>query len=187
MDVLNRRVRVLSLAQIARTWCTRERDPLARAKCLIEALERNAAVKPVSLLARPEIIPTEPLATWQPGLPPPDLGAVAWQLQRRRRDQPAVATQAVIGSASRLPRPTDTTHDLHLAGVFLLMCRELPTRASSWVFETDLRHTGEKLPDAVVTDGKGKTVIECGGEYDRKRLEEDHEYFAGLGYGYEIW
>ena len=187
MDVLSRRVRALSLEQIARTWCVDGKDPLGRARRLVEALERNGTVKPVSLLARPEIIPTEPLATWQPGLPRPDLGPVAWQLERRRRDQPAAVTQAVIGSASRLPRPTDTTHDLHLAAVFLLMCKELPTRARSWVFETDLIRAGEKLPDAIVTDGKAKTVIECGGEYDRKRLEEDHEFFASKGYGYEIW
>ena len=31
----------------------------------------------LALMARPEIIPTEPLATWQPGLSKPDFGAVA--------------------------------------------------------------------------------------------------------------
>jgi hypothetical protein len=67
------------------------------------------------------------------------------------------------------------------------MCRDLPTRACSWVFETDLIRAREKLPDAVVTDGEAKTVIECGGEYDRVRLEQEHAFLADLGYGYEIW
>lgn len=153
----------------------------------MQALHRRGLVESVRLMARPEIIPVKPLVTWQPGLPRPDFAPVAWTLKNRRRDQAPVATPCVVAAAGRHPRPTDTTHDLHLAAVFLLMCKELPTRACSWVFEDDLVRPGHKLPDALVTDGRAKTAIECGGEYDRQRLEEDHDYFAQMEYGYEIW
>lgn len=187
VDVLNRRVRVLSLAQIARTWCRRSSKPMERARRFVAKPTHRGLVRRDTLMARPEIIPTEPLATWQPGLPAPDFGALAWQLQSRRRRRSAVATPCVVSASKRPPRETEVTHDLHLAAVFLLMCAELPTRAASWIFEDDLVLAGPKLPDAVVTDGKARTVIECGGEYGRDRLAEDHRCFAQLGYGYEIW
>jgi hypothetical protein len=185
--VLMSRVRVLSLRQIARTWGARSADPRAYAQRLVARLVRRGIAHPITLMARPEIPPTEPLATWQPGLPQPDLGSVAWQLQSRRRQQSAVTTKCVVATSRRPPRATEATHDLHLAAVFLLMSRELPTRAASWVFEDDLSLPADKVPDAVVTDGRARTVIECGGEYGRRRLEEDHRFFAQLGYGYEIW
>jgi len=187
VDILVRRVRVLSIAQIARTWCRKVEKSQEAARRLLRSLERDGLVECVTLMTRPEIIPDRPLATWQPDLPRPDFGPVAWQLQNRRKNQVPLATPCAVAASTRHPRPTDTTHDLHLAAVYLLMCKELPTRARSWVFETDLIRAGEKLPDAIVTDGKAKTVIECGGEYDRRRLEEDHEFFARRGYGYEIW
>ncbi|HUU95647.1 MAG TPA: hypothetical protein VM487_07895 [Phycisphaerae bacterium] len=187
VDILVRRVRVLSAAQVARTWCRKVKNPQDAARRLLRSLERDDLVECVTLMARPEIIPDRPLVTWQSDLPRPDFGPVAWQLQNRRQDQVPLATLCVVAASARHPRPTDTTHDLHLAAVYLLMCKELPTRARSWVFETDLIRAGEKLPDAMVTDGKAKTVIECGGEYDRRRLEEDHEFFARMGYGYEVW
>jgi hypothetical protein len=185
--VLTRRVRLLSLDQIARTWFGEAADPRGGARRLAQTLQRRGLVESVKLMARPEIIPDKPLVTWQPGLPRPDFGPVAWTLKRRRRDQAPAVTPCVLAAAGRHPRPTDTTHDLHLAAVFLLMCEELPTRACSWVFEDDLIRPGQKLPDALVTDGRAKTAIECGGEYDRQRLEEDHDFFARKGYGYEIW
>jgi hypothetical protein len=187
VDVLSRRVRVLSIEQVARTWCPESGKPCQRARNLVAALSRRGLVTSVTLLARPEITPTEPLAIWQPGLSEPDFGAVAWKLQSRRRRQAAVTTPCVIAASKRPPRETEVTHDLHLAAVFLLMCQELPTRAASWTFEDDLADSGQRLPDALVTDGKSKTVIECGGEYGRERLEDDHRFFARKGYGYEIW
>lgn len=177
----------MSLQQAARTWFIETANPTDAARRMTQSLQREGLVECATLLARPEVLPDEPLAAWQPGLPKPEFGPIAWKLKKRRQDQAAIATPCVAAASGRLPRPTDTTHDLHLTAVFLLMCKELPTRACSWVFEAELVRPGEKLPDAIVTDGKAKTVIECGGEYDRKRLEEDHEFFASKGYGYEIW
>ncbi len=185
--MLTTRVRVLSLDQIGRTWGRAHADPKGRARRLVERLARRGIAEPILLMARPEIVPSVPLATWQPGLPQPDMGAVAWKLQSRRRSQPASRTPCVVATSRRPPRQTEVTHDLHLAAVFLLMSEELPTRASSWIFEDDLDLSGEKQPDAVVVDGETRTVIECGGEYGRGRLEDDHVFFAGLGFGYEIW
>lgn len=186
LETLSRRVRALSIAQVARTWWPKARHGLTLAERFLVGLEARRLVHLIDVLAKPELLPTEPLATWQPGLPKPDFGPVAHQL-RARRQAPAERTRCVYAAGGRPPRPTDTTHDLHLAGVYLLMRQELPTRAASWVFEEDLVRPGQKLPDALVTDGRARTAIECGGEYDRTRLEEDHAYFASQGYGYEIW
>lgn len=186
VETLSKRVRVLSITQVAREWWPDAADGEGLAKRFLNRLAARGRVRMLRLFARPELIPTEPLVTWQPGLPVPDFGALAYQL-RRRRTGPAVETACVISAFGRPPRPTDTTHDLHLAAVYLLMRRELPTRAATWQFEDSLQKRGEKLPDARVRDGKKWTVIECGGEYAPHRLESDHKYCAERAWGYEIW
>jgi hypothetical protein len=80
-----------------------------------------------------------------------------------------------------------------LAEVYLTMRVELPTRAASWRHE-DLdprshdERAGEKLPDAVVTDGRHTTAIECvGSSYTREKLEGFHAYCERTMLAYELW
>lgn len=142
------------------------------------------------LSARPELPLAAPLATWQAGLPAPDFGAISHQLRERwKRAGAARRTACVLpgGGVNREPRISETTHDLHLAAVYLLMLRECPARARTWTFESELVRPDEKVPDALVRDGPMLTAIEMGGEYRRDKLEQFHAYCQRRGMGYEIW
>ncbi|MGD9689161.1 MAG: hypothetical protein AB7K52_00580 [Phycisphaerales bacterium] len=199
LHALTHRVRVLTLNQVARTfWAgaseTSAAEPRLDQLCGAGLLERLVR------MAHPELPLSAPLATWQPGLPRPALTALARQLRSRWRlpDTATVmytATRAAAaltgGHGDRPLRTSETTHDIHLAGVYLLMRRELPTRARSWKSEARLLAEGrgrhEKLPDAVVTDGRSETAIEFGGMYSADKLAAFHDHCHHSHLGYELW
>lgn len=197
LAVLTLRVRVLSLTQIARTWWYNTAAPRANAGRRIGALQAAGFVECFTMLSHPELPLSEPLATWQPGQPPPDFATLARSLQSRWT-KPDEATLAVIateraarrfgGMGGRRPRPSEATHDLHLAAVYLRMRMELPTRSRSWIPEAMLP-TGRriKVPDAIVQDGRHQTAIEFGGQYARAKLVEFHRDNSKRKRGYEIW
>lgn len=200
LQVLTLRIRILSLAQIGRVWWPDAATPAIAPMRRLQQLQADGYVELVSVMAHPETELSRPLVTWQPGLPPPDQGALAYRL-RTRWNEPLVDTPCVIATAfagrffggygGRKPRRAETTHDLHLSAVFLQMQTNHPERAATWISEEgrkkDLEH-GEKLPDAIVTDGDHLTVIELGGKsYDRPKLEAFHDHCAGRNLAYEVW
>ena len=190
LNTLVLRVRVLSLAQVARTWWTETATGIARARRRLQDLERQGLVRLAMLSARPQLGLTDPLAVWQHELPQPDFGTVAHRLRERwKRAGSARRTECVLpeGGVGRVPRVSETTHDLHLAAVYLLMRQECPARARTWTFESELAHRNEKVPDAIVRDGRVTTAIELGGQYSREKLEQFHVYCRRRGMGYEIW
>jgi hypothetical protein len=97
------------------------------------------------------------------------------------------------GRGGRPPRPTEWTHDLHLAEVYLRLRAVSPARARTWRHEDLESHAtadraGAKLPDAFVVDGQLPTAIELvGASYSTEKLLEFHYYCAALGMGYELW
>lgn len=201
LATLARRVRVLSTAQVARTWWRASLDAIGDAQARLSVLAEAGCLELASLFARPELAVSAPLATWQPGLPCPDLGAVAYCLQSRWTE-PARPTRCVVASNStgtryggrggRFPRGTEVTHDLHLARVYLLMREELPIRAASWEHEDvapRLHHEaeGEKVPDAIVRDGLHRTAIEWAGAYPKTKLLAFHAYCDERRLAYELW
>lgn len=206
VETLSLRVRVLSVGQIARTWWAGQAAPVRSATELVQRLVKAGRVEVHTLLAQPEIELAGPLATWQPGLPIPDLARIA-NVGRTRWTGTIRATKVVIatrsaadvtgGVAGRLPRSSEATHDLHLAAVFLRMRQELPARARSWTSEASTAaarstaphapRSGEKLPDAMVRDGRARTAVECVGEYSPAKLAAFHEYCVRSGMGYELW
>jgi hypothetical protein len=194
-------VRTLSLAQVARFWWSKSTNPATPAARL-KQLARADFVTFEPQHVEPELRLVAPLACWQPGCSCPDLSLVA-STARQRWNRPATTTPHVVatphaaaqfgGRGGRAPRPTEWTHDMHLAGVYLTMRAELPTRAASWTHE-DLEERpaaarpGEKLPDAFVTDGLHRTAIELvGSSYTEAKLHAFHDYCDTAGLAYELW
>ena len=201
LETLTLRVRVLSIEQAARTWWPKAVDPLKQTNKRMGHLERAGLVQIFTVMARPDLPMKDPLVVWQPGQRVPDLKRIAGVVAKRARRE-AVAIPVVMatestgltfgGRGGRRPRTSEQTHDLQLAAVYLAMRRDMPTRTRSWTHEDILvlegHPSGQKLPDAVVTDGRSKTVIECCGEsYGVAELEATHTYCDRHGYGYELW
>ncbi len=197
LEVLTRRVRVLTLGQIARTWWASSLQAERKAWRRLQRLEHDGWVEIVRLMAHPELTLQDPHAIWYPGKAPPNLRRLAIRL-KRRWDQAEAATACVVGTEQaaaalggagrRVPRDSEATHDIHVAAVYLRMRAELPTRARSWVSEAALpAGQGVKVPDALVRDGRYWTAIEFGGQYDHSKLETFHAYCEAQGWGYEVW
>ena len=100
---------------------------------------------------------------------------------------------AGIGGKSRgqLKHPTQATHDLGVASLWLRLHEQTPAWADAWRGEDLLAHTrlGEKLPDAFLFDAAGEIiwVIEFGGANDAQRVREFHEDCAQRQLPYQIW
>jgi hypothetical protein len=206
IETLVMRVRTLSLPQVARTWWSGAADASVAARSRLVHLSSAGLVHSFKMLAHPEIEIREPLATWRPGLPTPDLASVSYRA-RARWSEPASSTELVSattaaaerfsGHGGRRPRTSEAGHDIHLAAVFLLMKQELPTRARSWRSEAFLLAerradrarpaASGKLPDAMVRDGSSCTAIEAVGTYSTDKLEGFHRYCESAGLGYELW
>lgn len=200
LGVLTCRVRALALEQITAAWWPSSQVRTANER--LRALADEALLLLESHPTRELLDLVEPLATWQPGLPRPDLATAAKTATNRWRQPPRLACSAVAtaeaailvgGRGGRAPRETEWTHDLHLAGVYLRMRRELPTRAHTWQHEDMVPRPresamGEKLPDAIVTDGLHQTAIELvGSSYGVSKLETFHGYCARERLPYELW
>lgn len=199
LEALTLRIRVLSVEQISRTWW----PDSANADTVIRRLKQltdAGYLSRIGLMAHPETPVTEAVCVWGQNAPAPDFGAIAWRLNSRW-PEPLVNTDCVIatqfagrffgGYGGRKPRRAETTHDLHLSAVFLQMRTNQPERAATWSSEEerkkDAEH-GEKLPDAIVSDGDRRTAIELGGKsYNREKLEGFHDFCAEQNLDYEIW
>lgn len=204
LAVLTLRVRTMTLQQIATLWTeparTPTHPPFPDARRRVELLMHSGLVEITPMLAHPAIELTEPLAVWQPGLPPPAFGEIAYAAKSRWKCPPVVtefvtattdAGRLMGGQGGRHPRTSEASHDMHLAAVYLRMRRELRTRSESWRSEAQVlaKRDGaaDKLPDALVRDGRSKTAIEFVGEYPATKLAAFHGYCEREGFGYELW
>jgi hypothetical protein len=198
LRTLTHAVRVLSLGQVAREWWLESATAQKSARRRLEELRGEGLVQ-LSTVTIHQGIPLEaPLATWQPGQAPLSFHTLTTAANRRRLVHQAVPTVCITatvkaanvygGKARRQPKPTEWTHDVYLAEVYLYMRRILPTRARSWQFEEDLPADPErKIPDAMVRDGRDKTAVEFVGKYHRAKLEAFHHYCEEEGWCYELW
>lgn len=198
--MLTHRVRVLSLGQIARTWWAETKAPANNARARLAALEAHGLVELFYRAAHPELDLPEPLVTWTPGAPEPQLGALAYRLESRwplqhRRTLLVVATRKAAawfgGHGGRRPRATEVSHDLGVASLFLAFRSRASSRAAAWVSEASLAADGwgkgAPLPDAVLRGGGGEILIEFAGSYSKEKLEGFHEYCRVTGFSYEVW
>lgn len=159
-----------------------------------------------AFLMHPEIYLPGPLFQGGKGLPPPDYGALSYELRKRwtlapERSSAYLATRQTAklfggfsGGGNRdgvLLAALQATHDLHCTQIFLRIQQEHPALATQWLSEAVLKqlHPGEKTPDAAIVERSGKMLlaIEFGGSYRPRRLKALHETFISKAIPYQIW
>lgn len=195
-------VRMLSLAQIARTWWATSQDPQQAARDRLDRLVRAGWLWRTRAIAQPLSALTAPQVAWQSGQWVPDFGTVAWRLHQRwsRSAEPVTIYLATTSTARRLggrrrgtiARPFQIAHDLGTAEMFLAVRRFRPNLAQRWIDEDRLApfRRGQKLPDAVIAATPGAPidlVLEFGAGYSKPRLEAFHRDNEARGLPYEIW
>lgn len=198
---LTHRLRLLSVAQVARTWWKKLHRASAASR--LRQLAEAGLIEVENLMTHPEILLAAPVVAWCPGDDEPDFGAVAYRLKSRWTEAPIPtplvnATRAAVGmfggyTGGRGPRPSETTHDLYLAQVFLSLQAADPSLAKRWVSENELyadgRGRNERLPDAVIRGRRAgeppARIIEFGGAYSKSKLADFHRAFST--YSYEVW
>ena len=183
MQALVQKVRLFSQRQIVDHWWNGE---LANSRRRLKRLADRNLLQRSFVMARPAPAFESPLVTWRPGDAAPDFGQISYQCQARWRIRPArqcvvwlatkVTSQAFGGTArGKLKHPTQATHDLGVAAVWLRLHQVAPQWAAAWRGEDLLAHTrlGEKLPDAFIVDAAELViwVIEFGGGYDAERVK----------------
>lgn len=193
------KVRLFTQRQIAEHWFGGE---LVNARRRLKQLGAAGLLERITVHARPLPPLMAPLASWQPGGETPDFAAVAYQCQQRWRFRPPrpatawIATEQAaqhFGGVRRgeLKQPTQATHDLGVAAVWLRLKEAAPAWAEAWCGEDLLAHTrrGEKLPDAFIVDGDRQVtwVIEFGGGYDTSRVAAFHADCAARELPYQLW
>jgi hypothetical protein len=201
LETLTLRVRMLSVAQVARTFWSNGAIGEANSRRRLSQLDDAGLVHRLTVMARPELNLTEPLIDWRPGLEAPALGQVAYKL-KRRWTEPVRSTAVVIataraasqlgGTGGRRPRASEITHDLHMATVYLL-ARTDHARSRRWISEAAYSKrwgkAGERVPDAALLSSRGgrKKLIEVGGAYPKRKLEGFHRFCEDQELGYELW
>ena len=135
LDTLTRRVRVLTLRQIARTWWLTSVRPEEAARDRLQILRRDGLLQIQTAPAHPELLLESPVVTWKPTDRDPDFGAISYRLKSRWKEHP-ISTVCVSstrnaanrfhGHGGRFPRPVERTHDIHLARVYLIYRRLSP-------------------------------------------------------------
>jgi hypothetical protein len=198
LEVLSRRVRLLSLDQVARTWWQTTRNATANAARRVAVLERRGLVHRMQAMTHELPALAAPLVAWHPGEATPNLPALAYQLESRWNSplRPTVLVTAsrtvgawLGGGGGRHPRESEISHDLGLAGLYLRFRSDERDRAASWLPE-DLFQPGELdgfIPDAIVREGARPTLIEFAGAYKKERLQKLHASCLRAGLSYELW
>jgi len=175
---------------------------LANARRRLKQLAANGLLTRMTVQARAVPALESPLASWRPGDSEPEFGQVAYRCQSRWRQRPTrpccvwIATEKaaqIYGGVRRgeLKNPTQATHDLGVAAVWLRLRHVAPQWATAWRGEDLMAQTriGEKLPDAFIIDAQEQVawVIEFGGGYDAERVRAFHEDCAQRGLPYHLW
>lgn len=199
--ILSHHVRILSIDQIARGWWPPNRDARWRARAAVNRLAREKWLCPVTVLARPMLELSAPIFEWAPGDPEPAFTLLENRCQERW-ECPAVQTEVVVAGRRALEvfggsTPGDvknacqTTHDLHLAEIFLRYREAGLNWREQWVGEDVIaaRWEWKKLPDAVLCDKGGNPVraVDFGGAYRDERLRDFHVMCATKSLSYELW
>jgi hypothetical protein len=193
-------VRVFSDQQIIRHWFGGDKNNARAASARIRQLEASGLLGRLKTMAHPELDLQAPLLDWRPGQAEPDIAALARRIHHRWSKPPCV-THLVYATelanrrfggfvGARPPRTSETTHDLHLAAVYLQYRIQRPSAAKKWVAEAQLYSEGwgrhSRLPDALIRRGNGRDVIvEFGGRYSYAKLCDFHRCFCHQRY--EIW
>jgi hypothetical protein len=199
LSILATKVKVLTLDQVRRTWwpnCSNDDSAIRRVKRLRQIGLLNLRV----LVSFPEIELGGPLFGWRPGLAEPDFSSVIAQTRRRwAKSIQGVSIVSITGSGAsqfggraRPVRPSEGTHDVHVAQVFLHKRLRFPEEAAAWISESQLAYEcrGERsvIPDALVRLPDQSLAVEVVGEsYSLLKLKQFCSYCGRRGWGYELW
>ena len=195
------KVRFFSLEQIAGAWWRGKSDGNGQAWKRLNRLSENGWLTISRVLARPILSLEKPILEWHPDHPRPIFSAVSKALKSRWKES---AREVVVFLAGRQAKAIfggqvlgvvknlcQTTHDLHVAEVYLLYRREKPDVAKQWVGEDAiaLERKSGKVPDALIRDADGSTLraVEFGGAYAAERVEAFHLHCEQQGIPYEMW
>jgi hypothetical protein len=199
VETLTRRVRLLSVEQIAHIWW-----PGAKTQRIAQRrLRRLVAANLIDLTVvnvHPPADQIRPLAAWSPGEDDPDPDSIASKAQSRWL-APAVPQEVctatrlaanLFGStAGRLPAVNHRDHDLLLGEVYVAYRVERPEEATCWVGEDALPKAGYRVkdPDAFLVDAQGEVlrVIESAGRYSARQVWSFHAYCFECSLPYELW
>ncbi|MBX3412408.1 MAG: hypothetical protein KF708_06955 [Pirellulales bacterium] len=201
LEVLARRVRLMSACQAASVWWPDQAAGSVNAFRRLRRLVSQHALLEFHVLAQPLLPLHGPLYQWRPEQPPPDFLAIERLLRVRwhaaaTRMTVFVASPATLLSTGVQHRPPiknhcQVTHDLHVTQVYLRYRLDHPELASGWLGEDELAPSrrDQILPDAVIADGKGDPcwAVEFGGKYRAERLERFHVDCEARRLPYELW
>jgi len=191
-------LRVATNLQLARIFWPGQQNAEQNARTRLRQLEQTGLINLREVCVHPQIDLDAALATWCPGDPQPNFGALAWQATKRWRRTPvrtvtATATdkgRSMVGSppGRRTIRTRELGHDIHVSQIFL--AHYYPDRRDSWTSEEELKERGWThafVPDALVnTDGQ-PVAIDFLGRYAAAKIAGMHHAYAQAGVAYELW
>jgi hypothetical protein len=200
LETLLFKVKLLSLEQIAKTWCYHCKSPRRSARKLMRRLQDLKLVNSYIVLSHPLLELLSPIHLWQPGDKVPDFEAISNQLRARwtlapKRTTVFISTQRSAnllgGVPGVLPPIGQETHDINFAQVYLNYLRKDSKKVTRWFGEMFYKKEkkGEKLPDAMILDDNWSPilVIEFGGAYPAGRVEEFFNDCNSKQLPYELW
>lgn len=201
VHTLATKVRAFTEVQLAYSpWFRHAQSPATTVRRRTQALMQHGLLVCQTILVEPLIPLTQPVFTWKPGQPDPEFGAVAWRLQSRWPNAPAVPTTIYFTSlkANRLYggpphakriRLEHELHDLSMGSVYLHYLDHDSEIAARWIGEDLLPTSGFRMcdVDALAQLDDGQLVIEFGGRYDARRVEHFHHDCARRRRRYDLW
>ncbi len=192
MQSLTMCVRVMSTRQINRIWG----DPSVH----LGRLQQAHLVERYLVNTHPTLEPKRPLFAWEPNGRPPQCKRLSEKARNRwcQVAQPSEVYTASKKSANLfatgfqgLPPIEHRDHDLLLADAYVVYRRALAHSTNHWIGEDYVPKAGfrTKDPDAFLVDAEGHPIriIESGGRYSARQIEDFHDYCESLDLPYELW
>ena len=192
------KVRLLTKAQLVARWWPHTADRTKPTKA-VQRLIDGGFLERYYVNVRHLRSLRNPIFTWQPGQPPPDVKQLVSRLQNRWTYPPRIVAAYIaskftgdwLGGRGGLLRRDDASHDIHVTALYLHFLATDREAAEAWVGE-DLRPKAGyrvKDPDAFLeySDGRPTVIIEFGGAYDARRVQAFHKHCAEKELRYQLW
>ena len=198
IETLTLKLHLASLEQITAHWW----EASTRARQTARERLRKLEVAGLLLRKRVNIHPLlsidKPVQKWKPGNARPHFGKLAHQLQSRWTEPMALMTVYMAtsmaanlfgGFGGRFKHRTQLTHDVHVTAIYFALLKIDSSISKRWCGEELLDIDDGKKPDAMLLNAKGEEieVIEFGGRYDSRRVEEFHRFCQLRKIGYRLW